>query len=495
MKSIKITFSFLSILLSTYTFSQFSCATAIPITNGYTSSIFSTPGTSTSSSESWVASTTTDGNTSANGFTRPDVYAFQYTTGAAAGESFYFTIECDYAVDGEHSVGVWTGCVGTTLSSCVTSTYKFDNVVGVCAKNLAANTTYYIGVGKEWASSSTDAAGIASRQLKFKVLDFTVETTLTIPSDECATAALINVANPYDGSTRCSYTASAGSPSACGMSIDNDSWMRFTAGSATVVIDYEVTNCTNGNGVQLSVFRGSCGALTLLTGSCVNYAANNSTGTWTFTGLTINNTYYIRTDGYAGDLCSYAFSPVSGIVILPIELSTFEVEALENSYNKLTWITESERNSSHFEIEKSDDGKEFYSVDKVTAAGNSTQKLSYLELDKSENSLITYYRLKLVDFDGKFTYSPIKAVKNSSSEAVSVYPNPSEDGKINIELNSSKKYDKISIYSNNGKLIEEIELNFDAQIQVDLGHLNNGIYQVVLSNDSEIVTKKVVLNK
>ncbi|MES2589640.1 MAG: T9SS type A sorting domain-containing protein [Bacteroidota bacterium] len=491
MKTIFFLSNLIFITLFNQLFSQFSCATAVSVTDGYTSGIFTTPGTNLTNPENWISATSIVGESSAGAFNKPDVYMFQYTTGAVAGESFYFTIECDYAVDGEHSLGVWTGCAGSTLTNCFTSTYEFENVIGVCAQNLLANTTYYIGVGKEWASTALTVAGISSRKLKFKVLDFTVETSTTIPADDCATASVINVADPYEGSTRCNYTVSAGSPSACGMSIDNDSWMKFTAGSTTVVIDYAVSNCTNNYGVQLSVFSGSCGAMSLLAGSCVNYASNNSTGTWTFTGLTIGNTYFIRTDGYAGDLCSYSFSPVSGVIILPIELASFEVETLESGYNKLKWITASERNSDYFEIEKSTNGIDFYSIGKVDAKGNSTEKLSYYEFDKALNSSETYYRLKLLDLNASYTYSNVVSVKNKFSKELTVYPNPSQDGLFNLE--NFDAFDLVSVYSNEGVLIEERKI--DSNLKLDLSQLKNGIYHLKISNKFEVINQKIVLNQ
>ncbi|MGV3632496.1 MAG: T9SS type A sorting domain-containing protein [Bacteroidota bacterium] len=475
---------------------QFSCATAISLADGYTSGTITTPGTSVSSTESWVATASTDGNTSANGFTRPDVYTFQYTTGATAGESIYFTIECDYMVDGEHSIGIWTGCSGTTLSGCITSTYKFDNVLGVCAKNLAANTTYYIGVGKEWASSANTVAGADSRKLKFKVVDFTVETSLTVPSDECATAALINVAEPYSGSTRCTYSASAGSPSSfpnsCG-SIENDSWMKFTAGSATVVIDYSVSNCTNDYGVQLAVFSGSCASMSMLNGSCINYASNNSSGTWTFNGLTIGNTYYIRTDGYAGDLCSYAFNPVSGVVVLPVELSDFRAEALSSGYNKISWKTLSEHNSAYFLPEKSDNGEDFYALDEIKAAGESTSLIYYQILDKSEGPQTVYYRLKSVDRDGKFSYSDIRSLQNSLHREVAVYPNPSSTGHFQVDLNDFDNLQEIRVLNSLGMTVFTQQTNHCTTL--DLSFLTDGIYQVKLLGTNRVTEQKVSIKK
>jgi hypothetical protein len=137
-----------------------------------------------------------------------------------------------------------------------------------------------------------------------------------LPSDECASAPLIDLSQPFVGSTNCSYSPSVGSPGGCG-SIENDSWMTFIAGSSDVEIEFTVGDCSNGNGIQLSVFSGTCGSLSLIAGSCVNPTGENTTGTWNFSGLTIGASYYIRIDGYANDLCDYYFNPISGVVITP----------------------------------------------------------------------------------------------------------------------------------------------------------------------------------
>lgn len=143
-----------------------------------------------------------------------------------------------------------------------------------------------------------------------------------LPTDECASAPLIDLSQPFVGSTNCAYTVSAGSPSACGHSINNDSWMSFIAGDTDVEIEVTVgsgASCTNG--IQLAVFSGTCGSLTLVPGSCSgpgSYPDNaGTTFTWNFSGMTIGATYYVRIDGYAGDLCDYYFEPISGVVITP----------------------------------------------------------------------------------------------------------------------------------------------------------------------------------
>jgi len=461
---------------------QYSCSTAVPISNGYSSGLIITPGNN--GAQDWVSSAdATCGSASNSAFTTSDVYMFSYTTPSTSGGAFYFTINYNDAVDGEHAIGVWTGCSGGTLSSCRASTYRFDDVAGVCVQNLTANTTYYIGVGKQYGP----------KYLKFTVSSFIVESSLTIPTDECSTASVINLTRNFNGSTRCSYTASASSPSVCGISIDNDSWMRFIASSSSVEIDYEVSNCSMNYGVQLSVFSGSCSSSILIPGSCVNYASNNSTGRWSFSGLTVGASYYIRTDGYAGDLCSYAFRPVSGVV-LPVELLSFNAKKQNASSTQLLWETASEFNNDFFEIEKSDDALNFYSIGRIKGAGNRNDKTTYTFIDDTESkSTTSYYRLKQIDYNGVFAYSYIVNIDNSLLNQLEIFPNPSTNGVFEIKGIANEHINQIIVVDVLGKMVFS-ELNFLSST-IDLSLLNSGIYYLQINTAESTILKKIIINK
>lgn len=98
------------------------------------------------------------------------------------------------------------------------------------------------------------------------------------------------------------------------VNINNNSWIRFTAGAATAVLNVTVGNCWKGNypqgGVQMQIFSAS---------GCCNFTPvsnfeENSTGfTITANSLTIGNDYYLMVDGFAGDICNYTISANSGV--------------------------------------------------------------------------------------------------------------------------------------------------------------------------------------
>jgi hypothetical protein len=497
MNNMKNTFTILLLFSVSSIFrAQYSCGTAVAISSGFsTSSNIITPGNN--GIQDWVSSANVScgtATTSLGGFVNSDVYLFKYTTGSTAGETLYFTISYDEATYGPHSIGVWDNCSGAVLSGCRTSVYKFNDIVGVCAQNLAANTTYYIGVSKEWAS-------LDGENLNFKVVDFTVELSNTQPNDDCNLAPTLGVSNSFTGSTRCNYSPSAGSPSVCGMSIENDSWVKFIASSTTVVVNYSVTGCTNNYGVQMSVFSGNCSSLTLVSGTCLNYAANNSSGTYTLNGLTVGQTYYLRADGYAGDLCSYTYNAISGVTTptgLPVTVEHFTASCSGDRV-LLNWVTSSEHNSSYFVVEKSRDGYSWHEVASLPGALNSNSENNYYTEDEYLAEWdIAYYRLIQVDTDGNRIFFEPVSVRCEKIEAVwSIHPNPgNEDLWLYITSKESDEEVVVQLYSESGKKYEErkITLSYGSNM-LDLSELNlvRGLYIIQLKSDKrETSIKKYI---
>jgi hypothetical protein len=105
--------------------------------------------------------------------------------------------------------------------------------------------------------------------------------------------------------------------------------------------------------------------------------------------------------------------------ILPIYLSIFDGEN-DGAINRLFWITEQEVNSSHFEVERSNDGIIFESLGIVVT--NNTNPYEFVDYNilSGEN----YYRLKMIDKDGYFEYSNIIVLNGNFSIDYSVFPNP-----------------------------------------------------------------------
>ncbi|HEY0977937.1 MAG TPA: T9SS type A sorting domain-containing protein [Flavobacteriales bacterium] len=114
-------------------------------------------------------------------------------------------------------------------------------------------------------------------------------------------------------------------------------------------------------------------------------------------------------------------------LVLPVEFLSFEAFPQERSVD-LAWATGSERNSSHFVVERSTDVQHFTPIGTVAAAGNSVARIDYTFTDPHPMKGANYYRLRQVDLDGSVDYSStVVAVFDASASGPVVYPNPATE--------------------------------------------------------------------
>ena len=100
---------------------------------------------------------------------------------------------------------------------------------------------------------------------------------------------------------------------------------------------------------------------------------------------------------------------------LPVELSEFIAER-GVKVNNIMWTTVSERNSDYFIVERSSNGADWEAIGRAEAAGNSTSSINYMLEDRSFESVVNYYRLTQVDFDGKSNVYNMISVDNRLSK-------------------------------------------------------------------------------
>lgn len=143
---------------------------------------------------------------------------------------------------------------------------------------------------------------------------------------------------------------------------------------------------------------------------------------------------------------------------LPLTLGDFTATRKNNAV-ELNWQTFSEQNTSHFEVEKSEDGIRYNTIGTVTAAGNSSVKREYQFTDWQPSASTAFYRLKMTDLDLSYQYSRIVAVKNSSNDVkVDVFPNPVTEV-LQVQLPADRKK-KVSLIITNmaGQLLLQNEM-------------------------------------
>jgi hypothetical protein len=180
---------------------------------------------------------------------------------------------------------------------------------------------------------------------------------------------------------------------------------------------------------------------------------------------------------------------------LPVRLVSFSAQYVDGQV-QLKWQSSSEENTSHFEVEKSADGKTFSQVLTKKAQGNSSSLVSYQAIDNSPLSGTSYYRLKMIDRDGTFEYSKMVAVSAESDLLVRAYPNPCQGNSIHfVAINGSKLVLK-SVSDLFGKQVGYQAANVTEGLQVRFAQpLPAGFYVATLmgSDNGQLVKVKFVV--
>lgn len=160
---------------------------------------------------------------------------------------------------------------------------------------------------------------------------------------------------------------------------------------------------------------------------------------------------------------------------LPIQLKSFLAVNNGNTVN-LTWTSSSEINAALFEIERSIDGKRYARLGQVAAKGNSNTFNIYHFTD-IKPSTVNHYRLKMVDLDGKASYSHIIMVRGSGAAKFEISPNPVHSTfQVTID---DPSVSVLRVYSSSGIPLQVINLppsKGKRTIPVNAGNLVPGIY-------------------
>ena len=137
---------------------------------------------------------------------------------------------------------------------------------------------------------------------------------------------------------------------------------------------------------------------------------------------------------------------------LPVTFQSFYVNR-ESSNVAVTWVTSQEENNSHFEVERSTDGRNYKAIATVLGAVNSNLINKYSYTDKNMTAAIAYYRIRQVDISGQAHYSAIRTVRNTGEAAVTnIYASAKQT--ITIDFNSDVKNNvTVQVVNMNGQVI------------------------------------------
>lgn len=166
------------------------------------------------------------------------------------------------------------------------------------------------------------------------------------------------------------------------------------------------------------------------------------------------------------------FSVASGNIALPINLLAFKV-SMKDKDAQLEWKSEAEVNTMQFVVLHSSDGIQFEEIG-IVKANNRPGINNYGFAHANPSAGMHYYRLKMVDIDGEFTYSPIKWLRSDNRTSIRLYPNPAQRLATVTGLETGGT---VRILTMDGKTMQQLRTS-GSTLQLDVSRLVPGVYML-----------------
>jgi hypothetical protein len=182
---------------------------------------------------------------------------------------------------------------------------------------------------------------------------------------------------------------------------------------------------------------------------------------------------------------------------LPVSWGSIEATTQRNGIS-INWTTISETNNAKFVVEHSINGRDYTAIGRVGGAGNSNRQIRYNYLHETANLQATnYYRIKQVDFDGKFEYSRTVTVQPTRilNQIVETTPNPFNNTLDVLIQAEAGTHVNIELMDMIGKVVSSQQINIvggKEKASFNTEHLNNGVYFIRIQQGSETITRKVI---
>jgi poly(beta-D-mannuronate) lyase len=163
-------------------------------------------------------------------------------------------------------------------------------------------------------------------------------------------------------------------------------------------------------------------------------------------------------------------------LVLSVQLISFK-SLLINKNATLTWEVTNEINFKQYNLEYSNDGINFQLLATLAAKGTNVNITSYTYQHTNLAEGKYYYRLKMVDKDGSYNFSPVRLITIGKLISINVYPNPA-NLYVTVDLNGTlKPQTEIILFDAEGKEVRRIKATNNS-INIPLDKLANGLHHL-----------------
>jgi len=179
---------------------------------------------------------------------------------------------------------------------------------------------------------------------------------------------------------------------------------------------------------------------------------------------------------------------------LPVQLVDWKAQLQTNGV-QLSWQTVAEENMQNYSVERSFNGVDFSRIAAVLPKGGMSNTYSWL--DVQPNATVVYYRIAAFSKTGQIQYSAIALVKNNIGKAAVVtYPNPVSGSILSVAISGCVKGNyQFVMYNQLGQIVIQQLVVCDGNAQtltISVQSLKAGMYEMRLSNNSTLITKKII---
>lgn len=224
---------------------------------------------------------------------------------------------------------------------------------------------------------------------------------------------------------------------------------------------------------------------------------SSTTGSLSYThAIATGATYYYYAVVTQADGDKVFTAPIwwNKVSVLPVELLDFKAVKKKDGIG-CYWKTASEWNADYFVLERSTNGADFMAIAKLKAT-NTQSVAEYNWLDGSSfASLLVYYRLKQVDFDGAIHYSNIVFVRGDQTEEVNIMivPNPfDEDVKV-MFAEAPQQQVKYILYNTMGEKVYEQTTDSGEEVTITPDkHLAKGLYTLIIQSGDLLFSRHLL---
>jgi hypothetical protein len=271
--------------------------------------------------------------------------------------------------------------------------------------------------------------------------------------------------------------------------------VEFTGGSQTATPNtahiVTLPDGGGGNGIALFYCTSAVGGVLNSNGQSLYYARD---GNVVFAN---GDSYRYTPPGQISDRGTFTSfarlaTPVAlGLGTVPVTFTSFEAKCTERG-TIITWSTATEQNSDRFDIQRSENGVDWITIDKVKAAGNSTDARNYQYLDLNGGK--AQYRISQVDLDGRSALTAIRQTNCKTGQFdVVLYPVPAKDNLTVVIKSGESVKTELQIIDMAGKTVRRVPAQVNRgnnTINLVVSDLPAGQYMLISSDPTISINKK-----